>query len=60
VKFEEIFSGNRFFMYNMHISQTKAEREISKAQKLIWEKDAELLAAEESRHFLMCYQYRIR
>jgi hypothetical protein len=51
VKFEEIFSGNRFFMYNMHISQTKAEREISKAQKLIWEKDAELLAAEESRHF---------
>jgi len=31
--------------------QTKAEREIGKAQKLNWEKDAELLAAEESRHF---------
>jgi hypothetical protein len=28
--------------------QTKAEREISKAQKLISEKDAELLVAEES------------
>lgn len=31
--------------------QTKAERENGKSQKLIWEKDAELLAAEESRHF---------
>uniref|UniRef100_A0A2K1XDI4 Uncharacterized protein n=1 Tax=Populus trichocarpa TaxID=3694 RepID=A0A2K1XDI4_POPTR len=37
--------------FALSASQTKAEREISKAQKLIWEKDAELLAAEESRHF---------
>lgn len=38
----------KFVQQALSILQTKAENEISKAQNLILEKDAELLAAEDS------------
>ena len=37
-----------FRQYALSLLQTKAENEITKAQKLISEKDAELFAVEES------------
>lgn len=43
-----LFCIHFFLQLSLSVLQIKAESEISKAQKIISEKDAELLAAEET------------